>query len=150
MSRRTTTNPDSDARPALTPQQELAVDLLAGGKTVTETATAVGVARQTVSEWLNRSAVFRAGLNGRRQELWVTNADRLRALLPEAVEALAGELRGGSGGDRLKAAALVLRACGAYGLAAPLAPTDPEEVELADRERAGDRRTRSMMASLTL
>jgi hypothetical protein len=143
------TNPDSDARPALTPQQELAVDLLAGGKTVTETAAAVGVARQTVSEWLSRSAVFRAGLNGRRQELWVANADRLRALLPEAVEALAGELRGG-GGDKLKVAALVLRACGAYGLAAPLAPTDPEEVELADRERASDRRARSRVASWTI
>jgi hypothetical protein len=140
------TNPDgAAARPALTPQQELAVDLLAGGKTVTEAAAAVGVARQTVSEWLNRSAVFRAGLNGRRQELWIANADRLRALLPEAVEALAGELRGG---DRLKAAALVLRSCGAYGLAAPLAPTDPEEIELADQERDGTRRARSMVASL--
>jgi transposase-like protein len=147
MSRRTTTNPDGDARPALTPQQELAVDLLAGGKTVTEAAAAVGVARQTVSEWLNRSAVFRAGLNGRRQELWVANTDRLRALLPEAVEALAAELRGG---DRLKAAALVLRSCGAYGLAAALAPTDPEEVELADLERDSSRRSRSMLASLTL
>ncbi len=142
------TNPDgAAARPALTPQQELAVDLLAGGKTVTEAAAAVGVARQTVSDWLNRSAVFRAGLNGRRQELWVANTDRLRALLPEAVEALAGELRGG-GGDRLKAAALVLRACGAYGLAAPLAPTDPEEVELADRESDTIRQTRSMMVLL--
>jgi hypothetical protein len=142
-----TTSPDGEARPALTPQQELAIDLLAGGKTVTETAAAVGVSRQTVSEWLNRSAVFRAGLNERRQELWAANTDRLRALLPDALEALAGELRGG---DRLKAAALVLRACGAYGLAAPLAPTDPEEVELADRERDSSRRARSMMASLTL
>ena len=142
------TDPDgAAARPALTPQQELAVDLLAGGKTVTEAAAAVGVARQTVSEWLNRCAVFRAGLNGRRQELWVANTDRLRALLPEAVEALAAELRGG---DRLKAAALVLRACGAYGLAAPLAPTDPEEVELVDQERDSSRRSRSMLASLTL
>ena len=138
------------ARPALTPQQELAVDLLAGGKTVTEAAAAVGVARQTVSEWLNRSAVFRAGLNERRQELWTANTDRLRALLPEAVEALAGELRAADGGDRLKAAALVLRSCGAYGLAAPLAPTDPEEIELADRERDNDRRSRSTIASLTL
>ena len=51
MSRRTTTNPDgAAARPSLTPQQELAVDLLAGGKTVTEATAAVGVARQTVSE----------------------------------------------------------------------------------------------------
>ena len=44
----------------------------------------------------------------------------------------------------------VLRACGAHGLAAPLAPTDPEEVELADQERESTRRARSMMASLTL
>jgi hypothetical protein len=95
--------------------------------------------------------VFRAGLSERRQELWVANTDRLRALLPEAVEALAGELRdGGGGGDRLEAAALVLRARGAYGLAAPPAPTDPEDVELADLERDSDRRARAMTASIML
>jgi hypothetical protein len=145
MSRRITTNPDGEARRAVTPQQELAVDLLASGKTVTETAATIGTSRQTVSEWLNRSAAFRASLNERRQELWVANADRLRALLPDAVEALAGELRDG---NRLKAAALILRSCGAYGLAAPLAPTDPDEIELADRERDDSRRTRSIIASL--
>jgi DNA invertase Pin-like site-specific DNA recombinase len=69
MSRRITTNPDGEARRAVTPQQELAVDLLASGKTVTETAATIGTSRQTVSEWLNRSAAFRASLNERRQEL---------------------------------------------------------------------------------
>ena len=46
-----TTNPDTVA---LTPQQEAAADLLAVGRTVTEVAAQVGVARQTVSEWLKR------------------------------------------------------------------------------------------------
>jgi len=35
----------------LTPQQETAVDLLASGQTVTDTAMAVEVTWQTVSEW---------------------------------------------------------------------------------------------------
>lgn len=76
----------------MTTQQELAVDLLASGKTVTETVVAIGVSRQTVSGWMNRSAEFRAGLNARYQELWAAMGDRLQALLPDAVEALASEL----------------------------------------------------------
>ena len=147
MRRRNPTNPDSQATDSrLTPQQELAIDLLASGKTITEAAEAVGVARQTASEWVNRGVAFRAGLNGRRQELWDANCDRLRSMLPDAVEALAIELRNG---DRLKAAALILRACGAYALAAPMAPTDPEEIELADRERASSQSTRSGIADLS-
>ena len=147
MARRITTEPDTTARPALTPQQELAVDLLASGRTVTEAAATVGVARQTVSEWLNRSPEFRAGLNERRQELWAATGDRLRGLLPDAVDALAGELRGGS---RLRAAALVLRACGADGLVAPVGSTDPEEIKLADQARDNDRTTRSALALIGL
>jgi hypothetical protein len=42
----------TDADTALTPQQEAAADLLATGKTVTDTAEAIGVTRQTVSECL--------------------------------------------------------------------------------------------------
>ena len=146
MRRRNLTNPDSQATDSrLTPQQELAIDLLASGKTITEAAEAVGFTRQTASAWVNRGVAFRAGLNGRRQELWDANCDRLRSMLPDAVEALATELRNG---DRLKAAALILRACGAYALAAPTAPTDPEEIELADRERASSQSTRSRIAYL--
>jgi DNA-binding transcriptional ArsR family regulator len=145
MSRRITTDPDSATPRAMTPQQELAVDLLASGKTVTEAAAAIGVSRQTVSEWLNRSADFRASLNVRRQELWEAMGDRLRALLPDAVEALASELRDG---NRLKAVALVLRACGADGLTAPNGATDPEDIEIANRERDNDRVRRSTLASI--
>ena len=47
----------------LTANQEQAILLLAKGETVTATAAAVGVTRQTVSEWRNRDADFRAELN---------------------------------------------------------------------------------------
>ena len=42
----------------LTAAQEQAILLLASGETVTATADAVGVSRQTVSEWVNRDPDF--------------------------------------------------------------------------------------------
>lgn len=130
----------------LTPQQAAAVDLLATGRTVSETADAVGVVRQSVSEWLNQHHGFRAELNRRRQELWHGLTDRLRALLPKALDVIAGELEG----ERALPAALhVLRACRLYGIAAPSGPTTIEEVELLEDEREGDRCRRAKIASFT-
>jgi Homeodomain-like domain-containing protein len=129
----------------LTPQQAAAVDLLATGRTVSETAEAVGVVRQTVSEWLNRHHGFRAELNRRREELWDGMQDRLRALLPKALDVIAGELDS----ERALAAAVhVLRACGLYGIAAPFGPTTSEELELKEREAEGERRRRARYAPL--
>jgi hypothetical protein len=70
MARHKPTNPDTPDW-TLTPQQAMAVDLLASGKTITDTAQAIEVSRQTVSEWLNHHPGFQAALNSRRQELWV-------------------------------------------------------------------------------
>jgi transcriptional regulator with XRE-family HTH domain len=56
----------------LTANQEQAILLLAKGETVTATAAAVGVTRQTVSEWLNLDA----------------GADKLRGMLQKALDAL--------------------------------------------------------------
>ena len=54
MSRRKATQDDvASDEPLLSPEQELAADLLATGASVTAAAEACGVARQTVSEWLN-------------------------------------------------------------------------------------------------
>ena len=93
MARQKPTNPDTPDW-TLTPQQETAVDLLASGKTVTDTATAIEVTRQTVSEWLNHHPGFQAALNSRRQELWIGMTDTLRGLLPKALEVLKDELEG--------------------------------------------------------
>jgi|LSQX01.1.fsa_nt_gb murein DD-endopeptidase MepM/ murein hydrolase activator NlpD len=72
----------------LTANQEQAILLLAKGETVTATAAAVGVTRQTVSEWLNRDADFRAELNRVRKETLDAGADKLRGMLQKALDAL--------------------------------------------------------------
>ena len=141
MARRNPTKPDTPDW-TLTPQQETAVDLLASGKTVTDTAAAVEVTRQTVSEWLNHHAGFQAALNRRRQELWAGMTDALRNLLPQAVEVLKHELEGEA---RLQAAVHIFRCCGLYnGIPAPQGPTEPEDADIAMRRRNYDR----MLAAL--
>jgi hypothetical protein len=130
VARQKPTNPDTPDW-TLTPQQEMAVDLLTSGKTVTDTATAVEVTRQTVSEWLNHHPGFQAALNQRRQELWADITEGLRALLPRAVAVVAQALEGE---EPLATAIHVLKCCGLYGtLLAPSGPTDPQAIALAMR-----------------
>jgi CRP-like cAMP-binding protein len=93
MARRKPTEPDTPNW-TLSPQQETAVTLLASGKTITDTAIAVEVTRQTVSEWVNHHPGFQAAVNARRQELWDGMVDTLRGLLPKALDVLARELEG--------------------------------------------------------
>src|SRR5262245_17814559 len=143
MARQKTTNPDTPDW-ALTPQQETAVDLLASGKTVTDTAQAIEVSRQTVSEWLNHHPGFQAALNRRRQELWIGMTDTLRGLLPKALEVLKNELEGET---PLPAAVHVLKACGLYGIVPPLGPTEVEDAVLAEQERQSERRRRAVFAA---
>jgi len=131
MARQKPTNPDTPDW-TLTPQQETAVALLASGKTITDTAKALDVSRQTVSEWFNDHPGVQPALNSRRQELWAGMTDTLRGLLPKALEVLAHEM---DGGQPLPAAVHVLKACGLYGLPVPQGPTAPEDVARAERLR---------------
>jgi hypothetical protein len=141
MPRQKPTNPDTPDW-TLTPQQETAVDFLVSGMTVTDTAAAVEVTRQTVSEWLNHHPGFQAALNRRRQELWAGMTDALRNLLPQAVEVLKHELEGEV---RLQASVHILKCCGLYnGIPAPQGPTEPEDADIAMRQRNYDR----MLAAL--
>ena len=73
----------------LTATQEKALLLLASGETVTATAEAVGVSRQTVSEWVNRDPDFIAALNSFRQETLDAGADKLRGMVEKALDAVA-------------------------------------------------------------
>lgn len=142
MPRQKPMNPDTPDW-TLTPQQETAVDLLASGKTVTDTAQAIEVTRQTVSEWLNHHPGFQAALNSRRQELWAGMTDALRGLLPKALEVLKGELEGEA---PLPAAVHVLKACGLYRLNAPAGPVAVADAALAQKEQDKDRRRRALFA----
>jgi hypothetical protein len=129
----------------LTEEQATAVDLLAGGRTPSETAEALKVPMQTVHEWCRSHPGVQAELNTRRQELWTGTTDRLRALLPKALEVLAEELKGE---NRLHAAVHVLKACRLYGAELRSGSTDAEDIVIMEKERVKNRQQRSFFADL--
>jgi hypothetical protein len=125
-----TTKPDTYK---LTPQQAAAVDALAFGVTVTDAADTVKVSRQTVSGWLHHDASFQAALNARRQELWTGHAERLRSLVPKAMDTLEAAVSDEQQG--LTAAVHILKAAGLYGLREPHGSIHVDEIESAEQRR---------------
>jgi hypothetical protein len=72
----------------LTPAMVKAVNALAMGASVTDAATTAGVARQTVSGWLNNNGSFVELLRSREKELWLNETFRLRAMSATALDVL--------------------------------------------------------------
>ena len=70
----------------LTVQQRNAIDLLIAGKTDLEVAQALGLNRVTVTRWRLYDVLFQAELGRQRHALWSAGADRLRALVPKAID----------------------------------------------------------------
>jgi hypothetical protein len=93
----------------LTAQQQRAIDLIAAGSRDSEVAEDLGVNRTTVWRWRHHDANFQAELNLRRYELWQASTERLRSLVPCALDAIAEELEGPR---RLRAAATILDLAG--------------------------------------
>ena len=128
----------------LTPASRAAIDLLATGATVTATAKATGTSRQTVSDWLNNNPAFKAELNQRRAELWGQTCDRLRALLPLALDRIELALQG-DGVEALNAALALIKMAKIDPL--PTGPVEREAVEVEQAERARDIQRRSFFAA---
>lgn len=102
------TKPDRPREAPLSAKQRRAVTLLAAGRSVTETAKEVGVARQTVSTW-QRQFRFQGELDMATNELVYESRRELRALTSEATAAVREVLRSArSDTARLQAARLVL------------------------------------------
>jgi hypothetical protein len=78
-----------------------------------------------VTRWRLYSPEFRAALTDRRAAVWGAAADRLRALLPKALDALADAMERGD--DKVNVALAVLKLAGPLPLV-PTGPTDPEDV----------------------
>jgi hypothetical protein len=118
----------------LTLAQQSAVDLLAAGKNDTETAEALKLNRVTVTRWRLFSPEFRAALADRRAAVWGAAADRLRALIPQALDALAEALEDDT--HRVPVALALLKLAGPLPLV-PTESTDPEDHirEVVERER---------------
>ena len=133
---------EADKTRQLNVKQENAIDLLLQGQNDREVAEAVGVSRQTVTEWPNGNAVFVAELNRRRQEVWGGEVERLRGLVAKAIDVLEEELEDEQGMTpvrvRQAAAVHILKAVGLYGAnLRPSGNTDPEALGASGRsERA--------------
>lgn len=108
----------------LTPRQETAVELLLVGKSDAATAKALGIHRTTIARWRAAHPAFQAELARRRAERFRAATERLRALVPKALDVLEDEL---DGDDRLPTAHAVLKMAGLDKLAVP-----PIETEDAD------------------
>ena len=130
----------------LTVEQLNAIDLLVQGKSDRETAEAVGVARQTVTEWRNGNPAFMAELNRRRQEVWGAQVERLRNLVGQAVTVLEEHLASSDPRLRQAAALHILRAVGLYGT--DLRPTGPVEPEDVAAELEGQEQNRKLLRML--
>src|SRR5262249_56297147 len=120
----------------LTLAQQNAVDLLAAGKNDTETAAALNLNRATVTRWRLYSPEFRAALAAQRYAVWGASADRLRALLPKALDTLAEALERAE--DKVTVALAVLKLAGPL----PLLPTGPTKAEEYGRQQVSPARER--------
>ena len=123
-------------RATLSVAQENAIDALASGKKDAEAAALVGVNRVTVTRWRLYSPHFQAALNERRRAIWAAGLDRLRSLVPLALDAVADELAKPDGPNRLQAAFGLLKLVPMN--AVPFGATDPHAIVrgvVAERRR---------------
>ena len=72
----------------LTEKQQTAIELLAAGTSVSETARQLGVTRATVSRWANQDVAFFTALNQVRRDMHESHRDQLRSLAGRALGVL--------------------------------------------------------------
>ena len=95
----------------LSQKQLTAIDLLLQGHSDAQAADALNLDRTTVYRWRTLHAPFRYELQRQRRQLFQHTADRLRALLPTALDALQRVLTDDKADPRLtlRAATTLLR-----------------------------------------
>ena len=112
----------------LSPVQVKVLAELLTGKTITDAATAAGVARVTVHAWLREDFAFQAAWNRDRQELRRENYARLERLAGKAVDCLEKAIDG----DDVKAALEIVKG---MGILAPATPGSDDADALATEAR---------------
>jgi len=94
---------------ALSPKQWLAIELMAAGRSFAQVCARCGVDRKTLYRWRHDDRRFVTELRARRRALFDGAADRLAALLPQAVRVLSLQLRDPSERASFHAATAILR-----------------------------------------
>src|SRR5262245_34660277 len=123
-------------RRELSAQQQAAIDLLASGKTDKQAAETLNLPTERVAKWRLYDPVFQAALNACRADVWQASIDRLRSILPQALDTLVEELNRADNPNRYKLALDILRLAKLPDIA-PQGPADPETIVrlVVNRER---------------
>jgi hypothetical protein len=134
--KRQTTERNGQPRRGPSAQQQAAVELLAAGKTDKQTAETLNLPAEHVARWRLYDPVFQAALNACRAEVWQASIDRLRSLVPQALDTLAEGLNQADNPERCKLALDILRLAKLPDVA-PQGSADPETLvrQTVDRER---------------
>ena len=114
----------------LTIEQLNAIDMLITGQSDQAVADAVGVSRPTVTSWRLYDPYFQAELNKRRKEVWGAATDRMRALLPKALDVIEKAIDEGS----YRAALELIKLAGLNGVAGDIGPVDAEIIQQQKRD----------------
>lgn len=93
----------------LSPQQVEAVELLLTGFTVTATAAALGVSRETVTRWRHSDPGFEAAYNAGLLSAWEASHKRLLDTRGKAIDKLAELLDSDDPAIALKASAALVK-----------------------------------------
>ena len=135
MKRRTTEH-NGQPRRELSAQEQAVVELLAAGKTDKQTAESLSLPAELVTKWRLYDPVFQAALNACWVEGWQASIDRLRSMIPQALDTLAEELNRADNPDRCKLAVNILRLAKLPDIT-PQGPADPETIvrQAVNRER---------------
>jgi hypothetical protein len=128
-----TTTPVAEA-PEMPPAQIAALDALLSGKTAADAATAAGISRSTLYNWLGKDFRFQAALNRGRRDLRQAVACRADQLASEAAECVARALRDGD----VKAALEIIKRSNIF-TASRIGSDDETELRQEDEKRRVDR-----------
>jgi hypothetical protein len=128
MARSTSKAPDYE----LTAQQVEALGLLLSGKTITETAAALDVARETVSRWRNSTSAFVAAYNEGLRSTWEAGHVRLEEARGKALAKLVELVEGDDPAVALKAAIALIR----VDIPEPMGSVNPLEIEQEARRES--------------
>lgn len=147
MSQKVTPESAPEPEPQVAGKKHIAVERLAAGDTVTATAVAAGVARETVHRWLRHDAEFQASLNRTRGELADATERTLLVAAQQAADTLSQAVRTGD----VRASLAVLRGLGflcgkAPVVGSPESTVLAEERKLSEAERRRDMNVRRMLS----
>jgi hypothetical protein len=114
----------------LSDRQRLALEMILAGLPDAAVGKQLGLSRTTIYRWRHFNCAFLAELNRRRLDTWNASHEKLRALLPRALAALAAALKSDDLSARLRSAKTVLAHVSPDpdALKPPQRQLDPDEV----------------------